>query len=254
MKHFALRNQIIDAARGLNATDLSAGTSGNVSARIEPDGGFLITPSGVPYEKLRAEDIVRMDMDGTPAAGGLRPSSEWRFHRDIYAERGAAKAIVHAHPPHATALACSGIGEIPAFHYMVAIAGGKTIRVAPYHIYGSEELSAAALKALNGRRACLLAHHGIIAFADTPEKALRLAVEVEDVAHQYTIALQLGTPQLLSEAEMEAVLNKFWGYGDNAQRSESRKEGRRGPKTAAKISYPKLLPKKTEIQTKKDRL
>ena len=253
MKHFDLRNQVVDAARGLNKTGLSAGTSGNVSVRVEPDGGFLITPSGVPYEKLRAEDIVKMDMDGTPAAGSLRPSSEWQFHRDIYGERGSAKAIVHAHPPYCTALACTGHG-IPPFHYMVAVAGGKDIRLAPYHIYGSEELSKAALEALAGRRACLLAHHGLIAFSDTAEKALRLAVEVEDIAHQFSIVLQLGDPKLLSEAEMEAVLNKFWTYGDNAQRSENRKEGRRGPKTAATISYPKLVPKKTEAQTKKDRL
>lgn len=253
MKHFELRNQIVDAAKGLNTTGLSAGTSGNVSARIEPDGGFLITPSGVPYEKLRGEDMVKMDMEGTVIGGTLKPSSEWRFHRDIYRERGPAKAIVHAHPPHATALACMG-HDIPPFHYMVAIAGGKSIRCAPYHIYGSDELSAAALEALAGRRACLLAHHGLIAFADTPDKALRLAVEVEDVAHQYALVLPLGEPPLLSEAEMEAVLNKFWGYGDNAQRSEDRKEGRRGPKTAATISYPKLAPKKTDAQSKKDRL
>lgn len=252
MRHFDLRRQIIDTALALNTSGLSAGTSGNVSARIEAEGAFLITPSGVKYDHLRPEDIVQVDMDGT-WHGRLKPSSEWMFHRDIYAERGIAKAIVHAHPPYCTALACVGRG-IPPFHYMVAAAGGKDIRCAPYHIYGSEDLSRAALEALQGRRACLLAHHGLIAFSETPDKALRLAVEVEDLAHQYSIILQLGEPQLLSEADMEAVLHKFWSYGDNAQKADDRTKSTIRPKTQARISYPKSAPTTRAGQGEKDAL
>ena len=252
MKHFDLRRQVIDAALALNSSGLSAGTSGNVSARVEAGGGFLITPSGVKYDHLRPEDVVFVDMGGT-SHGRLKPSSEWMFHRDIYRERGPAKAIVHAHPPYCTALACVGRG-IPAFHYMVAAAGGKDIRCAPYHIYGSAELSRAALEALQGRRACLLAHHGLIAFSETPDKALRLAVEVEDLARQYAIVLQLGEPDLLSEADMEAVLHKFWSYGDNAQKADDRRKATIRPKTQANISYPKAAPTRIEGQTEKDKL
>ena len=252
MKHFDLRRQIVETALQLNATGLSAGASGNVSARLEAEGGFLITPSGVKYDYLRPEDIVFVEMNGT-AHGRLKPSSEWMFHRDIYAERGPAKAIVHAHPPYCTALACVG-RDIPPFHYMVAAAGGKDIRCAPYHIYGSAELSRAALDALQGRRACLLAHHGMIAFSETPDKALRLAVEVEDLAHQYTIILQLGEPHLLTEDQMEAVLHKFWSYGDNAQKADDRRKADIRPKTRANISYPKTAPRRRDDQTEKDKL
>lgn len=235
MRHIDLRNKIIKTALNLNETGLSAGASGNVSARVE--GGFLITPSGVKYHKLRAPDIVFMDMDGN-ATGDFVPSSEWRFHLDIYKQRRSAKAIVHAHPAYSTALACLNKG-IPAFHYMVAAAGGKDIRCCTYHPFGTSELSAAVLEALLGRKACLMSHHGLITFGDNLEKAMSLAVEVEVLAQQYQLVLQMGEPELLSDQDMEDVLHRFWTYGDNAQKVENEK--RRKPRKAWKsgITYPK---------------
>ena len=224
MRDFDLRAKIIKTALSLNETGLSAGASGNVSARVE--GGFLITPSGVKYHKLRPEDIVFMDMDGH-ATGDFLPSSEWRFHLDIYKQRRSAKAIVHAHPPYATALACLNKG-IPSFHYMVAVAGGKDIRCCGYKPFGTPELSEAVLEALLGRKACLMSHHGLIAFGDNLEKAMSLAVEVEVLAQQYQLVLQMGEPELLSEQDMEDVLHRFWTYGDNAQKVENEK--RRKPR------------------------
>jgi len=235
MRHVDLREKIIKTALSLNETGLSAGASGNVSARVE--GGFLITPSGVKYHKLRAEDIVFMDMDGK-TKGNFVPSSEWRFHLDIYKQRRSAKAIVHAHPPYSTALACLNKG-IPAFHYMVAVAGGKDIRCCGYKPFGTPELSEEVLAALLGRKACLMSHHGLIAFGDNLEKAMSLAVEVEVLAQQYQLVLQMGEPELLSEQDMEDVLHRFWTYGDNAQKVENEK--RRKPRKTWKsgITYPK---------------
>jgi L-fuculose-phosphate aldolase len=236
MRHFDLREKIIKTALQLNSTGLSAGSSGNVSARVENEG-FLITPSGVKYHKLRAEDIVFMDFDGD-VQGTFVPSSEWRFHLDIYKQRRSAKAIVHAHPPYATALACLNKG-IPAFHYMVAVAGGKDIRCCKYEPFGTPELSHVVLEALLGRRACLMGHHGLVAFGDDLEKAMSLAVEVEVLAQQYQLILQMGEPELLSDQEMEDVLHRFWTYGDNAQKVEDQK--RRKPRKTwnANVTYPK---------------
>ncbi|MCR4376958.1 MAG: class II aldolase/adducin family protein [Rhodospirillales bacterium] len=217
MRHADLRKQIIQTALQLNTTGLSAGSSGNVSARVE-DEGFLITPSGVKYHKLRAKDIVLVDFDGG-VRGRLAPSSEWRLHLDIYKQRPEAKAIVHAHPPYATALACLNKG-IPAFHYMVAAAGGKDIRCCRYELFGTQELSDAVREALQGRRACLMGHHGLVAFGDDLEKAMSLAVEVEVLAQQYQLVLQMGEPKLLSDAEMDDVLHRFLSYGDNAQKAK----------------------------------
>lgn len=240
MRHIDLRNTIIKTALALNETGLSAGASGNVSARV-PDtdgGGFLITPSGVKYHKLRAEDIVYMDFAGNVIAGDYVPSSEWRFHMDIYNARDYAKAIVHAHPPCCTALACLN-KEIPPFHYMVAMAGGKNIRCCRYAPFGTPELSQAVVEALDGRRACLMSHHGMIAYGDNLEKALSLAVEVEVLAQQYQLVLSMGEPELLSDQEMEDVMHRFWTYGDNAQKVEDQK--RRKPRKAwtANVTYPK---------------
>jgi len=235
MRDFDLRAKIIKTALSLNETGLSAGASGNVSARVE--GGFLITPSGVKYHKLRPEDIVFMDMDGH-ATGDFVPSSEWRFHLDIYKQRRSAKAIVHAHPPYATALACLN-KDIPSFHYMVAVAGGKDIRCCGYKPFGTPELSEEVLAALLGRKACLMSHHGLIAFGDNLGKAMSLAIEVEVLAQQYQLVLQMGEPELLSEQDMEDVLHRFWTYGDNAQKVENEK--RRKPRKTWKsgITYPK---------------
>lgn len=237
MRHFDLRAKIIKTALALNSTGLSAGASGNVSARVENEG-FLITPSGVKYHKLRPEDIVFMDFAGNVIQGEYVPSSEWRFHMDVYNSRRPAKAIVHAHPPYATALACLNKG-IPAFHYMVAIAGGKNIRCCRYEPFGTPELSHAVLEALDGRRACLMSHHGLITYGDNLEKAMSLAVEVEVLAQQYQLVLQMGEPELLSDQQMEDVMHRFWTYGDNAQKVENEK--RRKPRKAwnANITYPK---------------
>jgi L-fuculose-phosphate aldolase len=205
----ALRQAVIEAARAMNALGINQGTSGNVSARWRD--GFLVTPSGVEYDALTPQTIVHMGMDGA-WSGALRPSSEWRIHRDILAARPEIGAVVHAHSPHATALACHGRG-IPAFHYMVAVAGGDSIRCAPYATFGSQALSDRALAALEGRKACLLAHHGMIACGADLKQALKIAVEVETLAGQFWRALQLGEPPLLDGAEMERVLEKFRTYG-----------------------------------------
>jgi L-fuculose-phosphate aldolase len=209
----ALRTAIIATAIRMNERRINCGKSGNVSARTET--GFLITPTGLPYESLCPEDIVAVTLGGA-ATGPRLPSSEWRFHRDIYVDRPDAGAIVHAHSSFATTLACLGRG-IPAFHYMVAVAGGKDIRCAPYATFGTQELSDGALVALCGRRACLLANHGMIAVEVSLEAALALAIEVEALAEQYWRALQIGAPNLLSDAEMNIVLEKFKSYGQQAR-------------------------------------
>lgn len=209
MSEADLRREIIATALRMNALGINRGKSGNVSARI--DGGFLITPTGLAYESTQPEDVVAMSFDGQPRGPRL-PSSEWRFHRDIYAARAEVGAIVHAHSPFATTLACLG-KDIPAFHYMIAVAGGKDIRCAAYATFGTQTLSDHALRALAGRKACLLANHGMIAVGATLADALALAVEVEALAEQYWRALQIGEPNLLDDAEMEVVLAKFATYG-----------------------------------------
>jgi L-fuculose-phosphate aldolase len=216
MTELALREAIIATAREMNALGINRGKSGNVSARWR-DGdfdGYLITPSGMPYASIAPADIVAMPIDGgTDAARAVRrPSSEWRFHRDIYRARSDADAIVHTHAPFATSLACLRRG-IPAFHYMVAVAGGDDIRCAPYATFGTQALSDHAVAALEGRRACLLANHGMIAIGGSLGAALALAVEVETLAEMYWRAQQLGEPVLLSPAEMEVVVAKFRTYG-----------------------------------------
>ncbi len=211
----ALREAIVATARAMNAAGINRGISGNVSARI--DGGFLITPSAIPYHATTASDIVDMSDDGE-VRGHLAPSSEWRFHRAIYRARPEFHAIVHTHSPFATTLACLDRG-IPAFHYMVAIAGGKDIRCAPYATFGTQTLAQHAVEALVDRKACLLAHHGMIAADKSLEAALAVAIEVETLAEMYWRALQIGEPQLLSDAEMERVLEKFASYGHIATNS-----------------------------------
>jgi L-fuculose-phosphate aldolase len=204
-----LRQAVIATALEMNALGINRGKSGNVSARI--DTGFLVTPSGMPYGEITADDIVAMGPDGSHAAS-RRPSSEWRFHRDIYAARDDAKAIVHTHSPFATTLACLDRG-IPAFHYMIAVAGGHDIRCSPYATFGTQELSDHAVRALEGRRACLMSHHGMIAIGPSLKAALALAVEVETLAEMYWRALQVGTPSLLQPDELDRVLAKFADYG-----------------------------------------
>jgi L-fuculose-phosphate aldolase len=208
-----LRSAIVATARAMNAAGINRGRAGNVSARLarESGDGFLVTPTGFRYEAMGADDIVVVLQDGT-SRGAHLPSSEWRFHRDIYGARPEVGAIVHTHAPFATTLACLDRG-IPPFHYMVARAGGRDIRCAPYATFGTQELSDHAVRALEGRRACLLAHHGMIAVGATLESALELAIEVETLAEMYWRALQVGEPSLLPDAEMARVLEKFRTYG-----------------------------------------
>lgn len=203
-----MRKEIVAAARRMNGLGINQGASGNVSARF--GRGFLITPSALAYEAMGAADIVTISAAGE-ASGGRAPSSEWRIHRDIYAARPDAGAVVHTHSIHATALACLG-RAIPAFHYMVAAAGGDSIRCAPYAVFGSQALSDAALVALAERRACLLANHGAIALGADLEAALALAVEVETLAAQYLAALGAGAPTILAKKQMAEVLARFERY------------------------------------------
>jgi L-fuculose-phosphate aldolase len=203
------RQSIIDACLRMNVSGINQGTSGNISLRH--GDGMLITPTSTPYEAMKPEQIVFMRMDGSHDAA-QRPSSEWRFHLDILRARPEINAVVHAHPPYSTILAIMGL-EIPPIHYMIAAAGGDTIRCAPYATYGTSELSDHAVKALEDRFACLLGHHGMIAIGSSLAKALWLAVEVEALARQYHGCLQIGTPPLLSRDEIERVRQKFAGYG-----------------------------------------
>ncbi len=208
-----LREQIIDACRRMETSGLNRGTSGNVSCR-EGDH-FLVTPSGVPVEKMTPAGVVAVGFDGRVIGEG-KPSSEWHFHRDILAARPEVNAIVHTHSPHATALACLR-KDLPPFHYMIAIAGGDTIRCAPYALFGTEALSKNAVAALQDRKACLLANHGLISLGRDLDEAMAIAVEIESLCEQYLIARQVGQPVLLSAVQMREVLDKFQHYGRNAQ-------------------------------------
>ncbi|MGM0553289.1 MAG: L-fuculose-phosphate aldolase [Pseudomonadota bacterium] len=204
-----LRAAVIDAALETNRRGLNQGTSGNVSARHGE--GMLITPSGVPYESLKPEDLVYVDSTGR-SDPGRKPSSEWHFHHAILHARPELGAVIHVHSVYASVVAIQG-RDIPAFHYMIAAAGGNSIRCAPYATFGTEALSHRALEALEGRTACLLAHHGMIATGTDLKRALWLTAEVELLAQQYVLSLTLGEPPRLDDAEMERVLEKFRSYG-----------------------------------------
>lgn len=209
-----IRQSIIDAAQDLNRRGFCPSKSGNVSARWQD--GFIITPSGVQYDDLTPQDLVFITGEGTPSAAtrpGLRPSSEWRFHQAIYHTHADAQAIAHTHSPMATALSCAR-KPIPAFHYMIALAGGADIRCADYATFGTEELAQAMLKALDGRKAVLLANHGVVAYGKSLLGAATLAIEVENLARQYLALLGAGLePVILDDAEMARVQKSFAGYG-----------------------------------------
>ena len=209
-----LRRGIVDACRWMSSSGLTHGTSGNISARRGEV--MLISPSGVPYDQLEPEDVVAMPLEGEygsyRAKGANIPSSEWRFHLDIMRARPEVGAIVHTHSTYATTLAICG-KDIPACHYMIAAAGGPTIRCAPYATYGTKELSEHALKALEGRACCLLANHGMIATGPNLAKAKWLAVELETIARQYYLSLAIGGPVVLSGAEIAHVQERFKSYG-----------------------------------------
>jgi L-fuculose-phosphate aldolase len=209
MSDVDVARDIIENCLKMNASGINQGTSGNLSVRRNE--GLLITPSGVPYDQLEPEDLIYMKLDGT-YEHRLAASSEWRIHRDIYVGKPEVNAIVHAHPTCCTALAIRGM-EIPAVHYMIAISGGNSIRCAPYRTYGTQELSDVALAALDGRTACLLANHGLIATGPTLAKAMWLAIEVETLARQYILSLLLGGPNILSDEEVARVVDLFKSYG-----------------------------------------
>ena len=215
MKNIDKKNQIIEYSLKLNSTNLSPLRSGNISLRAKEDDkdGYLITPSGKKYETLKPENIVFMSLseESEKNDSANKPSSEWRFHRDIYLNKIEAQAIVHAHSPHATAVSSHG-KSIPPFHYMIALAGGEDIKCAEYATFGTEELSKNIIKALENRSACLMSNHGQVAFGKNLDQAFELAQEIENICHQYTIALKLGEPEILSFGEMKKVLDKAKDY------------------------------------------
>ncbi len=214
MKNLDQRNQIIEYSLKLNSTNLSPLRSGNISLRAKEDNkdGYLITPSGKKYETLKPEDIVFMGLNEKEKKdSGNNPSSEWRFHRDIYVNKKEANAIVHAHSPHATAVSSHG-KPIPPFHYMIALAGGEDIKCAEYATFGTKELSDNVIKALENRSACLMSNHGQVAFGKNLDEAFELSQEIENICQQYVIALKIGKPKILSFEEMQRVLNKAKNY------------------------------------------
>lgn len=205
----AIRTSIVEALQSMNRLGINKGTSGNISVRS--DKGFYISPTGVGYTGMTPEQIVLMNWDGT-YEGDILPSSEWQFHRDILRERSELNAVVHTHSTYATSVSILE-RDIPAIHYVVAAAGGKDIRCAKYATFGTEELGRSILEAMRDRRACLMAHHGVIAAHINLAKAMALAVTVEEMAHLYLLSLRLGEPPILSDDEMARVLEKFKTYG-----------------------------------------
>jgi len=208
-----LKTDVIRYSKKLNIINLSALRSGNISVRAKEKGvdGFYITPSGMKYSSLKAKDIVFVSLKGIFDKKKNKPSSEWRFHQDIYVNKKEAKAIVHAHSTCATAVS-SHQKNIPAFHYMVAVAGGEDLKCTKYATFGTKQLSKNIIKALKNRSACLIANHGQVAFGDNLEKAFELAQEIENICHQYINALRIGIPKILSKKEMKIVLGKFKNY------------------------------------------
>lgn len=207
-----LREQIVAACRQLDSSGLNRGTSGNASCREGEH--FLITPTGVPVDEITPSKIVSLDFDGKVIGIG-KPSSEWQFHSAIYRARAEINAVVHTHAPHSTALACLR-EDLPPFHYMIALAGGDSVRCAPYALFGTDTLSQHAVAALVDRKACLLANHGMITLGRDLDEAMTIAIELESLCQQYLIARQVGRPVLLSEEEMRAVIERFKSYGKHA--------------------------------------
>ena len=215
----ALREALIECARAMNRRGINVNKSGNVSVRAtDAEGvpGFLITPTGVPYESLTPDDIVWVPLSDPPSLDGARgarlASSEWEMHARLLLERRDIEAVVHTHSCHATALACQGL-PIPAFHYMVAAAGGSSIDVVPYRTFGTPELAQAVAEGLQVKNACLLEHHGVLACGTSLDRALNLAAEVENLAHQYTVVRSLGEPRLIPDEEMVCISERFKTYG-----------------------------------------
>ena len=238
LKYLDLRREVIETCLKMNAEGINQGTSGNVSVRT--DEGFLISASGIVYEKMKPAHVVEMDLEGN-YRGEYLPSTEWRMHMDIFRARAEANAVVHVHSPYATALACLR-KDVPAFHYMIGVTGGTSLRVSGYAEFGTQELSDTMLKALEGRAACLLANHGQICFGPSLSKALWLAGEIETLCHQYWAACLAGKPVLLEEAQMVSVLKRFKTYG--------KQPGDLGKGETPTVFAPKLMPK---MNKKKDK-
>ena len=207
----AERRDIVRTALAMNAGGLNQGRSGNLSLRT--DSGVLVTPSGVDYQRMRPRDLVLLSATGAVIDGTLKPTSEWRFHIDILAARPDIGAVLHAHAPFATTISCLPIERVPPFHYMIAMAGGEDLRIAPYATFGTAALSANAVAALADRRACLLANHGLITTGADLDAAFALAAEVESLCAMYWRTLAAGGPTILSSDEMKTVLDKFVNYG-----------------------------------------
>jgi L-fuculose-phosphate aldolase len=228
-----IRKEMIDICRRMASSGINQGTAGNLSQRVED--GFLITPSSLPYDMMVPDDIVAMDFDGS-YAGKRRPSSEWRFHRDILAARPDVDVVLHCHSVYATTLAVHH-KTIPAFHYMVGVAGGTTIRCARYATFGTQALSDAALEALEGRFACLLGQHGQISLGPNLEKALWLGIEVETISRLYYQALTIGDPPILSDEEMARVIEQMrrmsYGYSPDLEGVNDMARPKEAEKTAA---------------------
>ena len=215
----AIRHDLVRAARELVEAGLTGGTSGNISARAPGHGDFWISASGCALGEAQQDDFVKVALDGAVGDGARAPSSEWRMHRDVYLARPEVTAIVHAHPPFATTIACLR-RDLPAIHYEIAFAGGHDVRCADYATFGTEALSIAALRALAGRNACLLANHGMIAAGATLAAAVHLARVVETVAELTWRALQVGEPVILDREEIERIVEKLASYGPNAQKGD----------------------------------
>jgi len=209
-----LREQLVAAMERLDARGLNRGSTGNLSHRL--GAGMLITPTGMGADDLRPQDLVWLGDDGT-LSGDWQPSSEWHFHQAVYRARPDLQAIVHTHSVHATALACLE-RPLPAFHYMVAVAGGDSVPCTPYHTFGTAELSVAVAEALRDRQACLMAHHGLVAAGTSLAQAMKVAIEIESLCEVYLKALAVGEPAVLGAAQMAEVIAKFRSYGKTASR------------------------------------
>ena len=207
--YFGKVKAIISACKKLDSIGLNRGASGNIS--IKTNNGFLITPSGLNVEKVHADNMVELNFEGVPL-NGTNPSSEWRLHAEIYKRKKGVGAVVHTHSNFACALA-SLRENLPAFHYMVAVGGGKNIRCCEYAIFGSKELADKVVEALEGRMACLMANHGLVCCGKELEHAIFLAEELEALCKQYLTARSIGGVKILSDSEMELVIEKFKNYG-----------------------------------------
>jgi L-fuculose-phosphate aldolase len=250
LKYLDLRREVIDICLRMNAEGINRGTSGNVSVRNEE--GFLITASGIPYKKMKPEHVVQMDLSGH-YIGAYLPSTEWRMHLDIFKARPEAQAIVHVHSSYATALACLR-KDVPAFHYMIGVTGGSSLRVSDYAEFGTQELSDTMLKAMAERNSCLLANHGQICFGPNLEKALWLASEIEGLCEQYWAATLAGKPVILDDQLMASVLKRFKSYGkQSADMSQEADPAVFAPKLkSGDIHAPSKKAKRKDRQKKSD--